>query len=77
MRDPNASHPPAPAGHWQSAVRGLGGGLGAGLVFSFALNLLMLAVPLYSLQMLWSGRRGRHHRREIKRWSAPCRSQTT
>lgn len=36
---------------WRQAVRSLRGGLAAALVFSFALNLLMLAVPLYSLQV--------------------------
>ena len=51
MTDPSASHLPAPANPWQSALRGLRGGLAAGLVFSFALNLLMLGVPLYSLQL--------------------------
>jgi PrtD family type I secretion system ABC transporter len=40
------------AGHpWRSAQRGLGGGLTAALLFSFALNLLILVVPLYSLQL--------------------------
>ena len=36
---------------WRQAVRSLRGGLAAALVFSFALNLLMLAVPLYSMQL--------------------------
>ena len=36
---------------WRQAVRSLRGGLAAALVFSFALNLLMLAVPLYSMQI--------------------------
>jgi ATP-binding cassette subfamily C protein/ATP-binding cassette subfamily C exporter for protease/lipase/ATP-binding cassette subfamily C protein EexD len=36
---------------WRSALRGLGGGLAAALLSSFALNLLMLAVPLYSQQL--------------------------
>jgi PrtD family type I secretion system ABC transporter len=36
---------------WRSAVRGLGGGLAAALLASLALNLLMLAVPLYSMQV--------------------------
>lgn len=39
------------AGAWSRAARGLAGGLVATLLFSFALNLLMLAVPLYSLQL--------------------------
>ena len=51
MMHPNASYQPWPTDSWRSALRGLSGGLGAGLVFSFALNLLMLAVPLYSLQL--------------------------
>ncbi|HYG88267.1 MAG TPA: type I secretion system permease/ATPase [Azospirillum sp.] len=38
-------------GPWAQAVRGLGLGLIAALAFSFALNLLMLAVPLYSMQL--------------------------
>ena len=41
-------------------MRSLRGGLAAALLFSFALNLLMLAVPLYSMQIydrvLGSGR---------------------
>jgi ATP-binding cassette subfamily C protein/ATP-binding cassette subfamily C exporter for protease/lipase/ATP-binding cassette subfamily C protein EexD len=36
---------------WQSALRGLGGGLAAALLVSFVLNLLMFAVPLYSMQL--------------------------
>jgi PrtD family type I secretion system ABC transporter len=36
---------------WTIAARGLVGGLCATLVFSFALNSLMLSMPLYSLQM--------------------------
>src|SRR5688572_20999331 len=36
---------------WTAATRGLARGLGAALVFGFALNLLMLAVPLYSMQL--------------------------
>ena len=51
MKNADATLQAMPANPWQSALRGLGGGLGAGLVFSFALNLLMLAVPLYSLQL--------------------------
>jgi PrtD family type I secretion system ABC transporter len=42
---------PISDGPWRSAVRGLSGGMGAGLAFSLALNLLMFAVPLYSLQL--------------------------
>src|SRR3954470_15398841 len=38
-------------GAWAAAVRGLAGGLAGALVFSLALNLLMLAVPLYSMQV--------------------------
>src|SRR3954471_11565328 len=38
-------------GAWAAAVRGLAGGLAGALVFSLALNLLMLAVPLYSMQI--------------------------
>ena len=41
----NPDHP------WRQAERSLRGGLAAALVFSFALNMLMLAVPLYSLQI--------------------------
>jgi PrtD family type I secretion system ABC transporter len=45
---------------WTAALPGLRGGLVAALVFSFGLNLLMLAVPIYSLQLfdrvLGSGR---------------------
>jgi len=45
---------------WPQAVRSLRGGLTAALLFSFALNLLMLVVPLYSMQIynrvLGSGR---------------------
>ena len=51
MKNADATLQAMPANPWQSALRGLHGGLGAGLVFSFALNLLMLAVPLYSLQL--------------------------
>ena len=40
-----------PGQAWTAATRGLARGLGAALVFSFALNLLMLAVPLYSMQL--------------------------
>src|SRR4051812_6772663 len=36
---------------WTAATRGLARGLGAALVFSFVLNLLMFAVPLYSMQL--------------------------
>lgn len=36
---------------WTLAVRGLAGGLAATALFSLLLNLLMLAVPLYSLQL--------------------------
>ncbi len=39
------------AGPWQTATGGLRRGLTAALLFSFALNLLMLAVPLYSQQL--------------------------
>src|SRR3954465_4502862 len=51
---------PVSSSPWRQAVRSLRLGLGAALVFSFALNLLMLAVPLYSMQIydrvLGSGR---------------------
>ena len=51
MKNADATLQAMPANPWRSALRGLHGGLGAGLVFSFALNLLMLAVPLYSMQL--------------------------
>ncbi|HEX6011849.1 MAG TPA: type I secretion system permease/ATPase [Geminicoccaceae bacterium] len=51
MPDQGAILARPPADPWRSAVRGLGGGLAAALLASFALNLLMLAVPLYSMQV--------------------------
>ena len=51
MPDQGAIITRPPADPWRSAARGLGGGLAAALLSSFALNLLMLAVPLYSMQV--------------------------
>ncbi len=47
----NRSAAPMAADPWRAATRGLGRGLTAALVFSFALNVLILAVPLYSQQL--------------------------
>ena len=41
----------AGANPWSAAMRDLCRGLAGALLFSFALNFLMLAVPLYSLQI--------------------------
>ena len=51
MMHPNASYQPAPTDNWRSALRGLRGGLIACVLFSFAMNLLMFAVPLHSMQL--------------------------
>jgi hypothetical protein len=51
MTDPTASRRPVAAEPWRRALLGLRGGLAACILFSFALNLLMFAVPLHSLQL--------------------------